>query len=141
MALVSVPTDTFKRMESDLLWVSKEMKNAIRKTLLKEMKVSAAIMKNNVSGVVLHTRTGELAKRVKASTFMKGNTLTGRAGSSYFIGRFWEDGFMLTMRDGKKKHMAPRHWWRQVAKSRDPAVMAAVQGTMDQMLREKGLSK
>lgn len=80
--------------ERHLLRVPSELVAQTKELVGTEMRAAAGDMLANVTGGVLKTVSGSLAASVKGTARVRqGYTVSGRAGSRYFIGRFWDDGF------------------------------------------------
>lgn len=114
---------------------------AIKEAIDPEVKRVSAKMLSNVSGGVLHQVSGKLASTVNGYTRMldKGSVVFGRAGSKYYIGRFWEGGFNLKMRNKESKWMAPRQWAHPPMQGEAARIGAKAESAIIQHIKAQGL--
>ncbi|GAO01959.1 hypothetical protein [Anaeromyxobacter sp. PSR-1] len=119
--------------ERHLLRVPSELVRETKELVSSEMKAAAGDMLANVSGGVLGTVSGRLAASVKGSARVRqGYTVSGRAGSRYFIGRFWDDGFSRFGRTYR------RPWATPVVNARAQAIADNIERLIDRVYTEGG---
>lgn len=95
------------KFEKSCLIVPKSLTMELKTYLNSELRSIKQVLLSNVSGSILNRRTGKLARTIKSRvrTFNNGNTVWGRVGSKYYIGRFWEGGMTR-----KGKSIPAREW-------------------------------
>ncbi|GAO01928.1 hypothetical protein [Anaeromyxobacter sp. PSR-1] len=108
-----------------------EIRLSVRNALRKDMRDAKARMMANVSGAVLHRKTGGLASTIKATVRARKWEVFAKAGSRYFIGRFWNYGF-----NRKGKQIAAKPWATPVVNTLEATVMRNVKQAIDDAIRK-----
>jgi hypothetical protein len=124
------------KYEQTTLLIPKALTAELRQVLTGEMKAIKQQMISNVSGGVLKTHSGKLAKTIsgRVRLFNSGSKVWARAGSKYYIGRFWEHGFTR-----KGKNFAPRQWATPVADAHTARIATLIETTITKTLAKGGL--
>lgn len=138
MAEVSV-NKLYLDVEQSFIVLPNKIIENVKKVVAAAMVGTRSQLHANVSGGVLHTVTGDLASKIRSSTRSTRITVSGRAGSKAYIGRFWEDGFVHRTRKGKRTPMAPRKWAQPVVDAVAPRLAADIEAAIDASIRGEGL--
>lgn len=114
----------------------KALVKELRQVLNGEMKAVKQALLANVSGTILKKNTGRLAKTISARVrlFNGGSKVWSRAGSKYYVGRFWEGGFAR-----KGKNYPARKWASPVVLPATQRINTIMQQTIQKTLDQGGL--
>jgi hypothetical protein len=116
------------------VFIPKELIKQLRTVLQGEMKAVKQQMLSNVSGGVLNRKTGGLAKNITArSRVFNQSKVWARAGTKYYIGRFWEYGFV---KNGKQYR--PKQWATPIVNANAARVQQIMERTINSVYAKRG---
>jgi hypothetical protein len=139
MARLSIKTSGFQETAIAIgVYTPRAMIEEVKATLRGEFQSIRSAMVANLSGGVLKRYTGDTAASVKSSIRTNATSVRASVGSRYYIARFWEDGFVLHLRNGTTRKMAPRKWAEPATAGKEQELVREIEAAVARGMARAG---